>query len=273
MTSDRSKTFPGTLSVMKHCAGLIILTIFLWVGMHAQTGQPGSKNKKGVFYFALGSHRIFYTPSTIRVIRASDPHFDFKLMKVKGQDEGGLKFDEAPQFSYTIGYYFKNAKLGIEYQYDHIKYFVRQGQVVHLVGKIGSEPLDQDTVINPDFFQLEHSDGGNYAMINLVKWVPFSRGNKKITIDLMLKAGMGLVNPKSNSTILGKHRDDQYHISGYVFGIESGLRFLIGKYFFVTGSFKGAWANYNHFLIWNGYGKQQWFSGQFNYLFGCQFPL
>jgi hypothetical protein len=258
---------------MKRCAAITILTVFLWVDTNAQTAQPGSKNKKGVFYFAFGSHRIFYTPSTVDVIRTSDSFFDFKLMKVNGRDEGGLKFDEAPQFSYTVGYYFKKQNFGIEYQYDHIKYFVRQNQAAHLKGRIGSEQFDQDTMINPDFFQLEHSDGGNYAMINLVKWIPLTRSTKKVMFDLMLKAGIGLVNPKTNSTILGQHRDDKYHISGYVLGVESGFRLHIGKYFFATGSFKGAWANYNHFLIWNGYGKQQWFSGQFNYLLGCQFPL
>ena len=256
---------------MKRYTGLIII-VALSFQVQGQPVHSIAKDKKGVFYFAFGSHRIFYTPSTIRVIRTSDSFFDFTLIDVKGQDEGGLKFDEAPQFSYTIGYYFKKQKFGIEYQYDHIKYFVRQNQTAHLKGRIGSEQFDHDTLINPDFFQLEHSDGGNYAMINLVKWIPLTSSHK-ITLDLLLKAGVGLVNPKTNSTILGNHRDDQYHISGYVFGVESGLRLDIGKYFFATATLKGAWANYNHFLIWNGYGKQQWFSGQFNYLIGCQFHL
>lgn len=250
-----------------------VIFIALSFQLQGQAVQPVAKGKKGAFYFAFGSHRILYTPSTIRVIRTSDSFFDFALIKVKGRDDGGLKFDEAPQFSYTVGYYFKKQKFGIEYQYDHIKYFVRQNQTAHLKGNIGSEQLDQDTLISPDFFQLEHSDGGNYAMINLVKWIPLTQSTKRVTLDLMLKAGIGLVNPKTNSTVLGKHRDDKYHISGYVLGVESGLRLHLGKYFFATGSFKGAWANYNHFLIWNGYGRQQWFSGQFNYLVGCQFPL
>src|SRR5215510_4869695 len=142
---------------MKPVVGFIVLSVCLCRYANGQTAQPGSKIEKGVFYFAFGSHRIFYTPSTIHVIRTSDSFFDFKLMKVNGRDEGGLRFDEAPQFSYTIGYYFKNAKFGIEYQYDHIKYFVRQDQVVQVKGNIGSEQLDQDTLINPDFFQLEHS--------------------------------------------------------------------------------------------------------------------
>ena len=235
--------------------------------------KTSTKNKKGVLYFAAGSHRIFFTPSTIRVIRSSDPSFDFTLMKVKARDEG-LKFETAPQFSYTVGYYFKRQNFGIEYQYDHIKYFVRQNQVVRLKGTIAGKQYLQDTTINPDFFQFEHSDGGNYAMINLVKWIPLlSSTNKKIFPELMIKGGIGLVNPKTNSTILGKRRDDQYHISGYLIALESGFRIHVGKYLFATGSFKGAFANYSHFLIWNGYGKQKWFSGQFNYLIGGQIPL
>lgn len=72
---------------------------------------------------------------------------------------------------------------------------------------------------------------------------------------------------------MGYHRDDRYYISGYIIGVESGFRLHIGKTFFATGSFKGAFANYNHFLIEGGYGKHKWLSGQFNYLIGGQFPL
>lgn len=260
---------------MNKRAGLIALIAFFSWNTNGQTTKKDfTKNKKGFFYFAAGSHRNFFTPSTIRVIRSSDPSFDFTLLKVKGRDEGGLDFSEAPQFSYTVGYYFKYKKFGIEYQYDHTKYFVRQNQVVRLKGNIGGKQYVQDTVLNPDFFQLEHSDGANYAMVNFVKWIPLlSSTNKKIIPEFMIKGGIGLVNPKTNSTILGKRRDDRYHISGYIVAIESGLRLHIGKHLFATGSFKGAFANYSHFLIWNGYGKQKWFSGQLLYLIGGQFPL
>jgi hypothetical protein len=120
---------------------------------------------------------------------------------------------------------------------------------------------------------LEHSDGGNYAMVNLVKWMPLPLKKGIFSTEFMMKAGIGVVNPKTNSTIRGTLRDDRYYISGYVMGIESGLRFHLGKHFFATGSFKGAFANYNHFLIAGGYGKHKWISGQLNYLIGGQFPL
>jgi hypothetical protein len=260
---------------MQKFAAFLALIVFL---SRDANGQPVKETlrrekKKGIFYLGVGSHRIFFTPSTIHVIRKSDPLFDFALAKVKAGDDGGLRFDEMPQYSYVIGYYFKRRRFGVEYQFDHIKYFVQQNQVVHLEGNISDKQYDQDTVLNADFFQLEHSDGGNYAMINLVKCIPLCSPQNKIIPELMIKGGAGLVVPKTNSSILGNHRDDRYHVSGYIIGLESGFRFRILQYLFVSVSFKGAFANYDHFLIAGGYGKQKWFSGQVNYLIGGQFPL
>jgi hypothetical protein len=229
--------------------------------------------EKNKLYFAFGSHRIFYTHSDIHLKRAGPPYFDFTLHNVIGKDEGGLKFETAPQFSYTVGYYFAKKKFGIEYQYDHIKYFVKQDQRVRLTGVIENEHYDQDTTINPSFVQLEHSDGGNYAMLNFVKWIALKPGKYKNPPEFICKIGFGLVNPKTNSSILGYWRDDKYHISGFVTGIETGLRIHFGKYIFATGTFKGAYANYSDFLIAGGKGSQKWFSAQFNYLVGTQFPL
>ena len=110
-------------------------------------------------------------------------------------------------------------------------------------------------------------------MFNFVKWLPIKAFRGVNRPELLVKAGIGFVNPKTNSYILGNIRDDKYYLSGYVAGVESGIRLHLGKYIFGTGSFKGCFANYSHFLISGGYGKQKWFSGAFNYLFGAQFPL
>ena len=132
---------------------LKLCTFFVFIAFSSQ-GQIIQNSKdvkmgKGVFYYALGSHRIFFTPSDIHFKRTTDPVYNFTLEKVRGKDEGGLKFHTAPQFSYTVGYYFTKKKFGIEYQYDHIKYFVRQGQVVHLTGAIHGKTYDLDTMITP----------------------------------------------------------------------------------------------------------------------------
>ncbi|MFL5740142.1 MAG: hypothetical protein ACJ75B_07985 [Flavisolibacter sp.] len=233
------------------------------------------KAKKGIIYFAGGTQRIWYTNSDIHVHRTTpNPPFDFTLYNVKAKDEGGFKWKTAPQFSYTVGYYFKKKNFGLEYHYDHIKYFVTQNQVVHMNGSINGTKYNQDTTLVPEFFKMEHSDGANYAMVNFVKWFPLtmSRDNN-FGIQVLAKAGVGVVNPKTNTTIMGVHRDDRYHISGFVTGVEAGLRFNFFKTIIATASYKGTYANYNDFLIAGGKGSQKWFAGQFNYMIGAQFPL
>jgi hypothetical protein len=219
-------------------------------------------------YFGLGSHRVFFSPGNIHIRGGTQPAFDFTLYNVRGKDEGGLKFDTAPQFSYFIGYYFKKLKFGLEYNYDHGKYFTRENQVVRIKGFIEDRYYDTDTTLSPGFFRLEHSDGSNYAMINFVKWISVAS-----RVELILKAGAGLVHPKTNSTIIGQSRDDRYHFSGYVTGIETGLRVHFLRHYYIGGSFKGCYASYNDFLISGGKGEQSWFSAQLNYFVGARVDL
>lgn len=252
-------------------AVIFFLSYMQTISLSAQTME---KEIKGIFYYEFGSHRNFYTKSDLHLKRESPTAFEFILKDVRAKDEGGLRFHTAPQFSYRLGYYFKKKNFGLEYSYDHIKYFVRQGQIVHMKGTIEGHPYDQDTLINPAFLKYEHSDGGNYAMINFVKWIPLALDKKKnLRLELIAKAGAGVVNPKTNSTIMGVHRDDKYHISGFVTGIESGLRYHFLKYLFVTGTFKGTYANYKDILIYGGRASQKWFSGQFIYLLGAQIKI
>jgi hypothetical protein len=254
---------------------LMALSTLFSSGNSQELKKKEKPAEKGWVYFAGGTHRIWYTPSTISVRRHTSPSFDFTLYHVKGKDDGGLRWDEgAPEFGYTVGYYFANKGFGLEYHYDHIKYYARPDQVVHMKGVIDRTTYDKDTALTDDFFELEHSDGGNYAMFNIVKWLPITATkDRKFVLDWLIKGGLGFVNPKTNSTIMGTRRDDKYHLSGYVIGAESGLRFNVFKYFIATTSFKGVFANYNKFLIDGGFGKQKWFSLQFNYMFGAQFPL
>ena len=256
--------------MIRHLSAVFMCLLLMGIA-NAQQGEQ-TKTKKGMAYFSIGTHRAFYTPSTIRFIRNSKPGFDFTLSKLKARDEQG--FTTSPQYSYNLGYFSFKKNWGIEFQFDHIKYIVRQNQVAHLKGHIEGNEYDKDTLVHPGFIQFEHTDGGNYAMLNLVKWknLSVSKDHKR-SLDLFLKAGGGIVIPKTNSTIMGVHHDDEYAISGYVIGVEPGIRYNFLENFFTTASIKGAYANYNHFRIAYGYGRQKWFSAQINLMLGVQLPL
>lgn len=251
---------------------LTLILSFIAIACIGQQAVPDKK--KGSLYFAFGSHRTFYSRSDISLIRRSNPSFDFTLYDVKAKDEGGLRFHTAPQFSYHIGYYFTKKNFGLEYHYDHIKYFMQLNQRVRLNGSINGKIYNTDTLLQTGFVELEHSDGGNYAMVNFVKRYPLAKNNKgTLRVDAAAMAGVGVVNPKTNTTILGNHRDDQYHISGYIGAVEGGLKLTAFNHVYFQGTFKGAYANYAHFLIAGGHGHQTWFSAQFIYVLGAQFDL
>jgi hypothetical protein len=257
---------------MKPYFSLLFLPLFFASAAGAQTGRTESRS--GVLYFAFGSHEAFYSKSDI-FLTSVNPDFSFTLGKVRASDDRFLRSTGgAPQYDYQVGYYFKKKNFGIEYNFDHVKYFMRQYQVVPLKGTIEGVAFNQDTLINPDFIQFEHSDGANYALLNFVKWKQLVRSKSdKASLDLLMKAGAGPVIPKTNSRIMGKHRDDRYKIAGYVVAVEAGLRYNFLENFFIEPSFKGAFANYKHFLIADGYGSQKWFSAQLILLAGVRIGL
>jgi len=252
-----------------------LLFIAVWAILISTSARAQATNslKNGTVYFAFGTNLSFYSKSDIHLTSYSSPAFDFTLQKVRGKDDGGLKTNGgAPQYSLQLGYYSHKKNWGIEFNFDHIKYFIRQNQRVKLNGTINNAAYNTDTLITPQLISLEHSDGANYALFKLVKWLALAKdGQQHTLLNLVLKAGAGPVVPKTNSTIMGIHWDDRYHVAGYVIAIEGGLRYNIGRYLFAEGNAKGAYANYKNFLIANGSGSQQWYGMHASLLIGVQF--
>ncbi|MGZ3939693.1 MAG: hypothetical protein ACXVLT_13825, partial [Flavisolibacter sp.] len=84
---------------MKRLPAFILAMVCLSCG--AQT-----KEKTGVFYFALGSHVAGYTNSDIHLKSTAQPSFDFVLEQVKGTDDKFLaSTGGAMQYDYQFGYY------------------------------------------------------------------------------------------------------------------------------------------------------------------------
>lgn len=254
---------------------VVSLTFFFITLLSNTASAQQEPGRKRTVYMGLGSHRAFYSNSDIHLRGSGDNNFDFRLYDVKAKDDGGLKFNapSAVQYSYVVGIVWNKSGWGVEFNFDHLKYFVQAGQSVRIEGKINERLVSGDTVLNKPFFHLEHSDGANYAMLNLIKWIPLTKPNQRHGLQLLLKGGAGVVVPKTNSTIMGKHYDEKYALSGYVTGAEAGMRYYFMKHLFTTLSFKGAYANYNNFRIMDGKGSQQWLSGQVNVLVGAQVSL
>lgn len=213
-------------------------------------------NKGKVFVF-WGWNRSHYTTSDIR-FKGVD--YDFTLNNVKADDKPKpfgiyyFKLDELtiPQTNFRIGYFFKEnytVSIGV----DHMKYVMRNDQTVKINGNINTGGAfdgvynNEDIVLTSDFLLFEHTDGLNYVNVevsrfdNLDNWLKFSL--KNIDINLTEGVGIGLMYPKTNTTLLEKERYDEFHVSGYGISAHIGLNITFFKYFFIQSNLKVGYIN------------------------------
>ncbi|HQV00560.1 MAG: hypothetical protein JNK61_12440 [Bacteroidia bacterium] len=223
--------------------------------MYAQT-SANFKVKKHSVYFAWGYNKDWFGKSTIHFKSSSQSNFeyDFKWVKVSGKDYPGFNkiFSNnisIPQYVYRVGYINTKKGWGIEYAFDHAKYIINHDKSIHMQGTVKGEYVDDYFMFDKDTMHLEHTNGANFAMINVLreKSLYQSRSNK-FDITYTLKAGAGIVVPKTDVTLFGERLDNRFHVAGYIVGAEAGCSFLFYKSLYLMPSFKTAWANYTNVL-------------------------
>lgn len=230
---------------------LICLVVFTINNSIAQ--QNKTTSKKGTAYFSWGYNRESYSNSDIHFKNTTTANYDFVLVNAAAHDKPGftdglqqfLSNDlTIPQYNFHIGYLFNNKrKLGIELSWDHLKYVVNDNASMHITGQINGNAIDKDTFVTPDFIHLQHTNGNNYLMLNLVKTQQLYK-NKYVTFDLLGKVGIGPLVSYSISTILGDRNEGRFRIHGFVAGASIATRISFLKYLFIQPSFQYAFADY-----------------------------
>ena len=240
---------------MKILVSAIILLFPVCVFGGKDPQHTPEKKNRGSLYFLWGYNKDWFSKSDIYFIDHSSSQYDFTLYDVKAKDRPGfdrlLDWDiTIPQFIYRFGYYFNNKHdLGIEIGFDHAKYVVIQNQSVHVKGYINGVSIDKDTIIQPGFLLFEHTNGANYLMVSLLKRTCFFKSpDQKHVLNYVLKPGAGIVIPKTDVTLFKKHRDNVYHIAGYIAALDVELQYVYGKHWLVESGLKESFANYTNVL-------------------------
>lgn len=249
------------------------------VGAFAQE-QPIA-NSRATMYLTWGYHRDAYTRSDIRFKDSQTDNYDFKFYHARAKDQVDTRNFlhtplTVPQYVLNVGIIFKDRNgWGLEFSWDHLKYVVRDNQLMHVKGMIREEYIDRDSVVTPAFVHFEHTNGNNYAMISVVKQetlVSSRDGNHVLSV--LVKTGAGGLVPKTDSTIMGNHNDGPFQLSGFVIGSSVNLRYNIYKYFYLETTIKGAFADYTHAKLYEkGYAQHTFFSVQGIGSAGISIPL
>ena len=239
-------------------------------------------SNQGRLYIYWGWNWGWYTRSNIHF---SGEGYDFTLDKVVAKDrQSHFGVDPyfnpgritIPQYNYRIGYYF-NENWDISLGMDHMKYVVQQEQTVTISGSIDGTgtPYDgtyngDDILITEGFLQFEHTDGLNYLNSEIRHTHHlFEKGVMRV--NLKEGAGLGVVIPKTNTTLLNKDRYDEFHLAGYGLDILAGLNFTFYNIFFVQSEVKGGFIHLPDIRTTNSTSdnaSQHFFFSQVNIVFG-----
>jgi hypothetical protein len=279
-------------------AHIIILTI-LFVSTTALMGQQNNefpKKKKvvnkGKFFAYWGWNWASYTDSNIRF---QGDNYDFTLQNVTAQDTPskftfskyfGITNLTKPQTNARIGYFFKE-NYTISIGVDHMKYVVDNDQFAAINGNIaiGNNKYDgiytgEQVQLTADFLRLEHTDGLNYINIELYRFDDISSwfgiDSESFQINITEGFGAGVLYPKTDTTLLGKERHDDYHISGYGLSAGLGLNITFLKHFFIQADLKGGYINMPDLktsLSATDFASQSFYFLQNNILIGGKFRL
>ena len=248
---------------MKHfflfSAFLIILFTNTTIGQEKKIIQDRyTSHNKGKFFVSWGGNRDSYSKSDV-TFRGQD--YNFTLENIQAHDKPkGWHVDyinpsrmTIPQTNFRLGY-FINDHYSVAIGVDHMKYVMTQDKAVNIDGYYpnpGSynELLPNNQVLlTEEFLLYEHTDGLNYVNSEFSRHDDISsifkiENTDKIQVNLTEGIGFGLLYPKTNTTLLGKERHDDFHVSGYGTSLKAGLNVTFFKHFYIQGELKGGYIN------------------------------
>ena len=267
---------PPKFSKFKYFPCLIfILLCSLSTGILAQqTDNPSEKridfrlHEKGKVYINWGYNISWYNDSDIHF---SGQGHDFVLYNVVAHDRPSkLSLDyikpttwSIPQFNFRFGYFISD-KYSISIGWDHMKYVADDYQTVKMYGyldpSIVSDTLMQtnmgklnakysssglynqvDVEMTPDdFIHYEHTDGLNYASIDIERYIELWQCSKydRFGITLVTGAGAGLIIPRTDAHLFGSGENHFWNVAGWGSSLKIGLQINLTKLIYLQSDFK-----------------------------------
>lgn len=245
------------------------------------------KEMKGKFYFYWGWNRDAYSKSNINF---SGTDYNFTLNQVSATDRQspfdpkvyfGLSKFTIPQYNFRMGYYLNN-HYQLSFGADHMKYVMKTNQVSTIDGYITNSGTsfdgnyNQETfVVSPSFLLFEHTDGLNYLNIEMRR-SDILLDKKHFQISMNEGIGVGVLVPRTNTTLLNNPRYDEFHLSGYGFGGVAAINLTFFSYFFIQSELKGGFftmPDIRTTMNLSDRAAQNFWWTQYNVVFGLQFPL
>ena len=237
---------------------LLVLSTTLFAQETEENFIKEKKGNKGKMYVIWGWNRASYSDSDI-TFKGDD--YNFTLHDVAARDKvSPISFRDylnpgrvtIPQTNYRIGYFFHdnyNISVGV----DHMKYVMHSYQTVKIDGTIDNGTIysgiydNDDILLTHEFLTFEHTDGLNYINLelnrfdNLNELLKFDTGF--MDVNLTEGIGGGVLFPKTNTTLMGSERYDEFNVAGYGLSAKVGINLTFWNHFFIQSDYKVGYIN------------------------------
>jgi len=222
-----------------------------------------TSSNKGKFFLSWGGNRESFSESDIHF---KGDGYNFTIKNATAHDKPkGWHIDyinpssvTVPQTNFKLGYFISD-HYAISFGVDHMKYVMYRNKNRTLNGYIDL-PLTEEgsqyngTFNNDEFFvseeflMFEHTNGLNYiyaefARVDDISSIFNIRNTDKFQLNITEGLGGGVLYPKTNTTLLGKERYDEFHLAGYGISLNAGLNFTFFKHFFMQLDLRGGYIN------------------------------
>jgi hypothetical protein len=244
--------------------------------LSAQSNPDFKLHKKGRSFFHWGYNRAWYNKSDIHF---KGQGHDFVLSAVKAKDRPNplslvyikLSTLTIPQFNCHFGYFISD-KYSLAIGWDHMKYVGEDFQTVKMNGYVDpatvSDPemvknmnqlnslyatdgIYQDVPVQMtpnNFVHIEHTDGLNYASIELDRYEELwqSKKHNKLGITAVTSLGSGLIIPRTDSHLFGSGENHYWNVAGWGASAKLGLQINLTKHLYLQTDFKCGYLQMNH---------------------------
>ena len=237
---------------------LLLFTLSVFSQETIKIQDKYTAHNKGKFFISWGGNREVYSKSDVTF---SGSNYNFTIQDMVAHDKPkGWHIDyinpgrmTIPQTNLRMGY-FINDHYSVSIGVDHMKYVMTQNQIANVTGTIGAglpfsgTYTNTPTVMSESFLMFEHTDGLNYVNTefsrhdDISQWFSIS-DTDKLQINLTEGIGVGMLYPRTNTTLLSKPRYDEFHVAGYGTSIKAGLNFTFFKHFYLQTEIKGGYIN------------------------------
>jgi hypothetical protein len=246
---------------------------------------------KGGWYASWGYNVEHWAPSDITVSQPSlGNHFTVHDVKAVGEQRewqsnlmgAGLT---VPPYQIRVGKYLdKDRKTAVELSLDHSKYTSVRGQKARVTGIIDNKPVDQVMTLDDKTFRYDLHNGANHLMVNVVRQLPLIGDPRKgLNVSAIAKAGVGVMLPHADNTVLGNTYDPGpkslgnalgvtrgwWQLDGWTTGAEVGLRLSPDDRFYMEVSDKIAYSKMTGVNVYQGTASQDLWMNQLSFSLGA----